>query len=138
VSSEFRSQVEALRPYLLRYASQELRNREAAEDCVQEALLAALAAEARFEARSNLRTWLTGILKHKIVDTIRRQGRERPLEGAEEDLADLDALFNDTGHWVDRPRSRPASPACRRALRRSSCCASTWGSRPPRSARNSP
>jgi RNA polymerase sigma-70 factor (ECF subfamily) len=104
VSSEFRSQVEALRPYLLRYASQELRNREAAEDCVQEALLAALAAEARFEARSNLRTWLTGILKHKIVDTIRRQGRERPLEGAEEDLADLDALFNDTGHWVDRPQ----------------------------------
>jgi RNA polymerase sigma-70 factor, ECF subfamily len=101
---EFRAQVEALRPYLLRYAAMELRNREAAEDCVQEALLAALSAEASFEARSNLRTWLTGILKHKIVDAIRRQSRERPVEDAEEGLADMDALFDQTGHWVDRPQ----------------------------------
>ena len=104
MNAEFRAQLEALRPYLLRYASMELRNREAAEDCVQEALLAALSAPASFEGRSNLRTWLTGILKHKIVDAIRRQSRERPVEGQEEDLADLDALFNETGHWADRPQ----------------------------------
>ena len=82
----------------------ELRNPEAAEDCVQEALLAALSAEAGFQGRSNLRTWLTGILKHKIIDAIRRQGRERPLEDPEEGLADLEALFDHTGHWVDRPQ----------------------------------
>lgn len=104
MNADFQAQLEALRPYLLRYASMELRNREAAEDCVQEALLAALAAPASFEGRSNLRTWLTGILKHKIVDAIRRQSRERPVEGPEEDLADLDALFNETGHWADRPQ----------------------------------
>ena len=104
MNNDFRSSIEALRSYLLRYAAMELRNREAAEDCVQEALLAALSAPASFEGRSNLRTWLTGILKHKIVDAIRRQSRERPLEDAEENLADLDALFNETGHWADRPQ----------------------------------
>ena len=56
VDAELRAQVETLRPYLVRYASLELRNREAAEDCVQEALLAALSAPASFEGRSNLRT----------------------------------------------------------------------------------
>lgn len=104
MDAEFRAKVEALRPYLLRYASMELRNPETAEDCVQEALLAALSAEASFAGRSNLRTWLTGILKHKIVDAVRRASRERPVEGSEEDLADLDALFDQTGHWRERPQ----------------------------------
>lgn len=104
VNADFQAQLQALRPYLLRYAAMELRNREAAEDCVQEALLAALSAPASYEGRSNLRTWLTGILKHKIVDAIRRQSRERLVEGPEEDLADLDAFFNETGHWTDRPQ----------------------------------
>ena len=72
---DFRSQVEGLRPYLLRYASLQLRDAHAAEDAVQEALVAALAGEAGFGGRANLRTWLTGILKHKIVDAIRRTGR---------------------------------------------------------------
>ena len=61
---DFRKRVEAERPYLLRYAGRQLRDRDAAEDAVQEALLAALAGEAAFAGRSNLRTWLTGILKH--------------------------------------------------------------------------
>jgi RNA polymerase sigma-70 factor (ECF subfamily) len=108
VSADFRAEVEALRPYLLRYASLELRNPDAAEDAVQETLLAALAAEAGFEGRSNLRTWLTGILKHKIIDSIRRSTRERVLDG--EDAAgveDFDALFDQTGHWRDRPQAWP-------------------------------
>ena len=108
MSNDFRTQVEALRPYLVRYAALELRNPDAAEDAVQETLLAALAAETGFEGRSNLRTWLTGILKHKIIDAIRRSTRERPLDG--EDAAgieDLDALFDHTGHWRDAPQAWP-------------------------------
>jgi RNA polymerase sigma-70 factor, ECF subfamily len=97
---DFRSQVEAERGYLLRYASLQLRDRHAAEDAVQETLLAALAGERAFAGRSNLRTWLTGILKHKIVDSIRRLSREAPLAG---DAAELDALFDSRGHWVDPP-----------------------------------
>ena len=97
---DFRSQVEAERPYLLRYASLQLRDRDAAEDAVQETLLAALAGEAGFGGRSNLRTWLTGILKHKIVDAIRRLTRDAPV-AAEGD--ELDALFDGRGHWIEMP-----------------------------------
>src|SRR6266513_2472316 len=61
--SDFRTSVERERPYLLRYAALQLRDRHTAEDAVQETLLAALAGEAAFAGRSNLRTWLTGILK---------------------------------------------------------------------------
>ena len=103
-AADFRSQIEALRPYLLRFASLQLRDAAAAEDAVQEALLAALAGESGFAGRANLRTWLTGILKHKIVDAIRRQAREPRLPDApEEALEDFDALFRRNGHWAERP-----------------------------------
>ncbi|HYR36322.1 MAG TPA: sigma-70 family RNA polymerase sigma factor [Burkholderiales bacterium] len=106
MAAEFSAEIEALRPYLLRYASLQLRNREAAEDAVQETLAAALAAEKSFAGRSQLRTWLTGILKHKIVDSLRRAQREQPLE-AEPTLDDLDALFDASGHWREPPRDWP-------------------------------
>jgi RNA polymerase sigma-70 factor (ECF subfamily) len=103
---DFRSRVEAERAYLLRYAGRQLRDRHAAEDAVQETLLAALAGEAAFAGRSNLRTWLTGILKHKIIDAIRRASREAPAP--DPDTADLEsALFDQSGHWVDPPSAWP-------------------------------
>jgi RNA polymerase sigma-70 factor (TIGR02943 family) len=106
MGEDFRSRVEGERAYLLRYASLQLRDRDAAEDAVQETLLAALAGAAAFAGRSNLRTWLTGILKHKIVDAIRRASREGSAPAP--DTAELDALlFDRTGHWVDPPATWP-------------------------------
>jgi RNA polymerase sigma-70 factor (ECF subfamily) len=104
VAADFRAEVEALRPYLVRYASLQLRNPDAAEDAVQEALLAALSAQASYEGRANLRTWVTGILKHKIVDAIRRASREQSLDGgAEEGVSEFDGLFTERGHWQEHP-----------------------------------
>jgi RNA polymerase sigma-70 factor (ECF subfamily) len=105
VPGDLRSEIEKHRAYLLRYASLQLRSPEAAEDAVQETLLAALAGGSGFAGRSNLRTWLTGILKHKIVDAIRRSSREQPLEPGEtgDEMGEFDALFKDNGHWVERP-----------------------------------
>jgi RNA polymerase sigma-70 factor (ECF subfamily) len=97
---DFRTEVEGQRAYLLRYARLQLRDRAAAEDAVQETLLAALAGEKGFAGRSNLRTWLTGILKHKIIDLIRKAAREQPLPDEE---AGLDGLFDRSGHWIDPP-----------------------------------
>ena len=96
---DFRSRVERERPYLLRYASLQLRDTQAAEDAVQETLLAALAGEQGFGQRASLRTWLTGILKHKIIDAIRRTSREAPAAGEDE----FDALFDQRGHWIEMP-----------------------------------
>lgn len=102
--NDFRTEVEGQRPYLLRYASLQLRDRQAAEDAVQDTLLAALAGEAGFAGRSNLRTWLTGILKHKIVDAIRRQAREPVVfADADEESGEIDELFSERGHWNERP-----------------------------------
>jgi RNA polymerase sigma-70 factor (ECF subfamily) len=103
---DFRKQLEALRPYLVRYANLQLRDPAAAEDAVQEALLAALAGQASFAGRANLRTWLTGILKHKIVDTIRRQAREPGVAAqADGEPEELDELFDERGHWNERPEA---------------------------------
>ena len=68
-------------------------------------MLAALAGESSFAGRSNLRTWLTGILKHKIVDAIRRQAREQAVAELDpgSDPEEFDTLFDRRGHWEESP-----------------------------------
>jgi RNA polymerase sigma-70 factor (ECF subfamily) len=98
--------LEQLRPYLLRYALLQLRDAASAEDVVQETILAALEGRARFEGKSTPKTWLTGILKHKIIDLIRRNAREQQLAAEDESEADaVDALFQRDGHWQQMPAS---------------------------------
>lgn len=83
----------AHRPYLLRFASSRLRDPDLAQEAVQDALLAALESAAGFSCKSSLRTWLTAILKHKIVDLTRRIAREPAcsrLGLAEEGLGEED------------------------------------------------
>jgi len=100
---DFATRVEALRPQLMRYARSQLRHETWAEDAVQDTLLAALEKPQSFTGQSQLRTWLVGILKHKLVDQLRRQHREAALPG-EDDEADLDELlFDASGHWADAP-----------------------------------
>ena len=60
------------RPYLVHFARRKLRDPMLAEDVVQDVFVAVLTGRAEFAGRSALRSWLTGILKHKIVDLVRR------------------------------------------------------------------
>jgi RNA polymerase sigma-70 factor (ECF subfamily) len=91
---------------LYRYALAQLRDPHKAEDAVQDALLAALGARERFTGAASVRTWLIGILKHKIVDQFRRQMREVPLEEPEDVAEANDAPdegdFAPSGHWRNR------------------------------------
>jgi RNA polymerase sigma-70 factor (ECF subfamily) len=97
--------------YLYRYALVRLRDEYLAEDAVQETLLAALSAQdgKGFAAKSAVRTWLTGILKHKIIDHFRRSQREQPLpdNGAADEPMEpgMDEFFLDDGHWAEPPSS---------------------------------
>lgn len=95
--------------YLFRYALLQLRDSALAEDLVQETLLAALESRERFSGASSERTWLTGILKHKIVDCIRRRMREPAFAQGDEEalkvLAATDVLFDERGEWVNGPRA---------------------------------
>ena len=97
--------LESHRKYLMRYAVFHLRDRSLAEDAVQDALIAALAEGDRFQGRSQLRTWLTGILKHKIIDLTRSRSRGLRADtfALGEDDASGDAWFNAKGKWVDPP-----------------------------------
>ena len=103
--STFSAQLETHRPYLLRVAVLQLRDNTLAEDVVQETLLAALQSESGFSGKSSVKTWLTGILKHKIVDAIRRKSREPAFATLDEEcqIDDFDALFDETGHWENPP-----------------------------------
>jgi RNA polymerase sigma-70 factor (ECF subfamily) len=94
------------RPQLLKFAMLQLRNATAAEDVVQETLLAALQSSSGFAGQSSVKTWLIGILKHKIIDAIRKQSREQPLESADDetDIHDLqDAVYREDGHFREDP-----------------------------------
>lgn len=98
--------IQGERPYLLRFALMQLRDSTLAEDAVQETLLAAIEGRERFSGRSSLRTWLTGILKHKIIDHLRRSRRETPLQSQDDERSEadaIDALFVGDGHWRDAP-----------------------------------
>jgi len=99
------------RPHLIKFAMVQLRNATYAEDVVQETLVAALQGAERFAGQSSVRTWLIGILKHKIMDHFRRQSREAPLPDVDEDvsLEDLDARFKPDGHFVDNPAHVPGA-----------------------------
>ena len=97
--------LEAHRKYLQRYGQFHLRDASLAEDAVQDTLIAALAQRDRFQGRSQLRTWLTGILKHKIIDLTRSRGRGLPADALVlgEDSDSNDGSFNAKGKWVDPP-----------------------------------
>lgn len=104
--AEFEHQLVALRSYLMRFARLQLRNDAWAEDAVSETLLAALAKPLAFEARSQLKTWLVGILKHKIIDAMRQRQREVVLEcGSGDDSTDpLEHMaFKRDGHFAEKP-----------------------------------
>jgi RNA polymerase sigma-70 factor (ECF subfamily) len=102
--SDFARQVQALRPQLLRFARNQLRNDAWAEDAVSETLLAALEKPQAYTGAAQLKTWLIGILKHKVIDQIRRHRREVSTTGDDEDGEDLDGLlFRADGHWREAP-----------------------------------
>lgn len=96
--------------YLFRFAMKHLRDRTQAEDAVQETLLAALQAMERFSGEASQRSWLTGILKHKIVDIIRKQSRLVTQANDEMEISDRAGqpekyLFDERGEWVIRQSS---------------------------------
>lgn len=94
-----------LRPTLLRIARLQLRNDAWAEDVVSETLIAALEGRERFSGQSQLKTWVVGILKHKIIDHFRRGSREVSIdEYGDESRDDLvEELFRTDGHRVNPP-----------------------------------
>src|SRR5437016_3715083 len=64
---------------LFNFAVGQVRDKHTAEELVQETFLAAVKAQDKFGGKSSTRTWLVGILRHKIFDHLRKTCRERAV-----------------------------------------------------------
>lgn len=85
--------------YIFRYALSRVHDPQRAEDLVQETFLSALKSKESFSGLSSERTWLVGILKHKIVDYLRKINRERPVTDLESEEDFTDQFFDKKGMW---------------------------------------
>jgi len=97
---------------LLRYALSRMRDRDIAEDLVQETFLVAWKNRKEFAGRSRFSTWLVAILRNKIADHFRREGRRKSSSLDEsEGEPESEPLFSKWGKWKRSPKSWSASPA---------------------------
>jgi len=87
--------------YLYRYAMMRVNNPSVAEDLVQETFLAGIKSLKNFGGRSTLKTWLTGILKFKVMDHYRKSSREKTFTQLTSFYEDEEKdHFSDNGHWL--------------------------------------
>lgn len=89
--------------YLYRYALSRLLDPHLAEELVQETFLGALKSLESYRGQASIKTWLVGILKHKIVDHYRKAGREKPYESVEKRHDRDPELFDQAGGWKIGP-----------------------------------
>jgi RNA polymerase sigma-70 factor (TIGR02943 family) len=100
--------VSAHADYLYNYAITRINDEDQAKDLVQETFLAALRRVDKFEGKSSERTWLTAILKHKIIDIYRKKSAgltNVDVQRAEEEQSDF--FEPEYGHWT--PERAPQS-----------------------------
>jgi RNA polymerase sigma-70 factor (ECF subfamily) len=84
---------------LFGYAMLRLRDADQAAEVVQETFLEALKSRGSFRGRSTERTWLIGILKHRIIDQFRGRARRERGVGGDDPPGGDPAFFDDRGLW---------------------------------------
>lgn len=102
--------------YLFNFAIGQVRDVHVAEDLVQETFLAALKGRGQFGGKSSERTWLVGILRHKIYDHLRRVCRERPVRQDREPLRDDEEAWDESVLWLHDVGAECVSPSRRMEL----------------------
>ena len=102
--------------YLFNFAVGQTRDPLVAEDLVQETFLAALKSRDRFSGRSSDRTWLVGILRHKIYDYLRRLCRERSVHSDHATSRPDQEAWDDSVLWVHDVAAECMEPSRRMEL----------------------
>lgn len=101
------SELDQHRAYLTAYALRRVGDAGLAEDLVQDTYVAALGAVQGFRGDASLRTWLTGILKHRIADSYRAPERAvQSLDEGEAQVAEIAAPDADPATDFERTRLR--------------------------------
>jgi len=96
---------------LYRYAIARVRDPNVAEDLVQDTFLAGIKGRDKFSGRSTERTWLVGILKHKIIDHYRKSKREISSEDLEVRDVPEEQYFDRKGTWKVSPNEWLTDPS---------------------------
>ena len=107
--------VETHADYLFNFAIGQVRDASVAEDLVQETFLAAVKSQNGFSGRSSERTWLVGILRHKICDHLRKTCRERAVRVDPTPLNSEDSWEESTS-WLHDVASESKLPGRRMEL----------------------
>jgi RNA polymerase sigma-70 factor (TIGR02943 family) len=102
--------------YLFNLAVGQVRDPLVAEDLVQATFLAALKARDSFSGRSSDRTWLVGILRHKIYDHLRRLCRERPVRSENGQGRANQEVWDDSVLWAHDVAAECMEPSRRMEL----------------------
>jgi RNA polymerase sigma-70 factor (ECF subfamily) len=107
---------EAHGDYLFNFAIGQLRDSGVAEDLVQDTFVAAFKARDRFAGQSSERTWLAGILRHKICDHLRHTCRERAVRAEVPSTRDDGEAWEDAAMWLHDVAAECQSPTRRMEL----------------------
>ncbi|MCC6208572.1 MAG: RNA polymerase factor sigma-70 [Gammaproteobacteria bacterium] len=93
--------LEDLRRQMVKFATLQLRDAQAAEDAVQDALIGALKNAGSFDGRAALKTWIFAILRNKIADVLRHRHRmvDASSRTHQDGAANFDELFDANGSW---------------------------------------
>ena len=102
--------------YLFNLAVGQVRDETAAKDLVQETFLAALKARNSFRGQSSPRTWLVGILRHKIYDYLRRVCRERLVHSDKSSARPDQEAWDESVLWVHEVAAECLEPSRRMEL----------------------
>jgi RNA polymerase sigma-70 factor (TIGR02943 family) len=96
---------------LYRYALLRVRSPELAADLVQDTFVEALRVRHSFAGRSSEQTWLIGILRHKVIDHLRKSGRQVTAKGGDGDRSVMESPFDRRGRWKLGVASWPLEPS---------------------------
>jgi RNA polymerase sigma-70 factor, ECF subfamily len=104
--------VETHADYLFNFAIGQMRDASIAEDLVQETFLAAIKARETFSGQSSERTWLVGILRHKVYDHLRKTCRERAVRQDPPPANDAES-WEESMLWLHDMAAESQSPSRR-------------------------
>ncbi|MCH7534252.1 MAG: sigma-70 family RNA polymerase sigma factor [Bacteroidetes bacterium] len=95
--------------YLFNFAQVRLNNEKSAEDLVQDTFVSALNSMDNFKGNSTERTWLTSILKNKIIDFYRKKSNQNEVHIGIKDSDESNSDFFETeggrkGMWTTDAR----------------------------------
>ena len=92
-------------PALYGYAFSRVKNHHLAEDLVQDTMISAWKSWDSYNGGSTILVWLTGILRHKLLDQWRSNARKPQTQALEsdEERHSANAIFDEKGNWMIDP-----------------------------------